>query len=82
MGNDDTYLSMFSQPLSEAWDSMIIQVAFAGSNGLCTQSQTLLMGKEMAVTQNRTINHYLNIFECCLFTSMQDREIPCELTMP
>ena len=45
---DDTYLSVFSQPLSGAGDSTMIcyPVAFEATNGLCTQSQTLLMRKE------------------------------------
>ena len=44
---DDTYLSVFSQPPSEAGDSMTIccQVAFGAANGPCTQSQTLLKEK-------------------------------------
>ena len=70
---DDTYLSMFSQPLSEAWDSTIIQVAFGATNGPCTQSQTLLMRKEMALMWTRHNEHLWML-------SMQDRK--CHVNLP
>ena len=52
MADLDTYLSVFSQPPSEAGDSMTIccQVAFGAANGPCTQSQTLLKEKKRNVS--------------------------------
>ena len=66
---DDTYLSVFLQPLSGAGDSMIIcyQVAFGAANGLCTQSQTLLMEKKKKQVHMAVATPYLS-FQMAIIT--------------